>query len=331
MSLYAVRNLDDALAVTRDFLTPLDATRWLKLALVAFFVGGQAAGSNTVQYSVGGNGGGSPATTPGAVEGPRLWILVAVVVAALLVAGLVFALVGSVMEFVFVESLRSGEVTVRRYWRRRWRQGLRLFGFRVALGLFVLVGVALLAAPFVLSVVATGTVGGVTPWLLVAALPFVVGGGVLVAVASGFTTAFVVPVMVLDDGGVLDGWRRLWPTVTAQWTQYLAYAVASVVLSLLGGVAVGVATAALGVVVLLPLLLLGAVGVALLAVAPPVGWAVVALAAVLFVLSLVVVAAVVQVPVKVYLRYYALLVLGDIEAEFDLVPDRRAAVREGEA
>jgi len=40
------------------------------------------------------------------------------------------------------------------------------------------------------------------------------------------------------------------------------------------------------------------------------------------------VAALVQVPVQAYLRYYALLVLGDVEPEFDLVPDQRAAVRE---
>jgi hypothetical protein len=36
----------------------------------------------------------------------------------------------------------------------------------------------------------------------------------------------------------------------------------------------------------------------------------------------------VQVPVQTYLRYYALLVLGDVESSFDIVPDRRAAVRE---
>jgi hypothetical protein len=35
----------------------------------------------------------------------------------------------------------------------------------------------------------------------------------------------------------------------------------------------------------------------------------------------------VQVPVHTYLRYYALLVLGDVEPDLDLVPDQRAAIR----
>jgi hypothetical protein len=37
-----------------------------------------------------------------------------------------------------------------------------------------------------------------------------------------------------------------------------------------------------------------------------------------------------QVPVVAHLRYYALVVLGDIESGLDLVPDRRAAVRADE-
>jgi hypothetical protein len=48
----------------------------------------------------------------------------------------------------------------------------------------------------------------------------------------------------------------------------------------------------------------------------------------LFVVSVVTLWLFVQVPVVTYLRYYALLVLGDVEAPLDLVSDRRTAVRE---
>jgi hypothetical protein len=41
------------------------------------------------------------------------------------------------------------------------------------------------------------------------------------------------------------------------------------------------------------------------------------------------VAALVQVPVVTYFRYYALLVLGDTDADLDLIPERRRAVRAG--
>ncbi|MFW5950394.1 MAG: DUF7544 domain-containing protein [archaeon] len=36
----------------------------------------------------------------------------------------------------------------------------------------------------------------------------------------------------------------------------------------------------------------------------------------------------VQVPIVTYLRYYALLVLGDIEESFDIIPEQWAAIEE---
>jgi hypothetical protein len=39
----------------------------------------------------------------------------------------------------------------------------------------------------------------------------------------------------------------------------------------------------------------------------------------------------VQVPFQTFLRYYALLVLGDTNEAFDLIPERRRAVREDDA
>jgi hypothetical protein len=45
--------------------------------------------------------------------------------------------------------------------------------------------------------------------------------------------------------------------------------------------------------------------------------------AVVFIIAVIVLAALVQVPILAYLRYYALLVLGDIEPDFDLISNRR--------
>ena len=50
-------------------------------------------------------------------------------------------------------------------------------------------------------------------------------------------------------------------------------------------------------------------------------------AALLFGLALIAVAALVQVPIVVYLRYYALFVLGDTEPDFDVITERRNSVR----
>ncbi|PSQ30520.1 hypothetical protein BRD06_01625, partial [Halobacteriales archaeon QS_9_67_15] len=67
-----------------------------------------------------------------------LVVLFAVVVAAFVAITVVFAFIGAIMEFVFVESLREREVHVHEYANAYWRRGLRLFGFRLVFGLLAL-------------------------------------------------------------------------------------------------------------------------------------------------------------------------------------------------
>ena len=329
MAIHAIRDAGDALSVTRDFLTPVEPRTWLKLALITVFVGGTTANVNPVQFGMGGNGTATPGSVP-ADLGPRAWLIVAAVVAAVLSLSLAFALVGSILEFVFVESLRSGEVRLRAYWGRRWRQGVRLFGFRLLVGLSVGAVALLLTAPALLAA------QGGTPFpdalgvlLLLLLLPVGLVLGLTAGIISSLTTGFVVPIMMVADCGVLDGWRRLWPTITAQPLQYLAFLLVGFGLSVVGGVAAGLVLAVVAVVLLLPFGLLGAVGVGLLLLVQPVGLAALALVAAAFALTLLAVSVLVQVPIQTYLRYYALLVLGDVAPSFDLVPDRRAAVRAG--
>ena len=334
MALYALDDLDDALDATRAFLWPVDLATWAKLALVALFIGGPGANANTFQYNVPAGEGPFPREVVPPDLGPveavvgdaGVWALIAGLLLVGLLIALAFALVGSVMEFVFVESLRRETVDLRAFWTRRWRQGLRLFGFRLVVGLFVLGGLALVGG---LAVLVGGPMGaGTIAALVLLLLPILLVMGIVVGLVSGFTTVFVVPIMVLEDCGVLAGWRRLWPTIAADPAQYLAYAIAGFVLSIAGGIVVAIATGVGALVLLVPFGVLGAIGFGLLSVVPAVGWVVVAVAAILFVLAVVVVAAVAQVPVQVYLRYYALFVLGDTNETFDLVPEQRAAVRE---
>ena len=348
MSLAALEDVDDALDATRALLWPIDRSRWLKLALVALLVGGPGTGLNL--NLGGGGGGGAPAPAPGpgappaggpgelALPEPGVsgLLVIGALVAVVLAVALGLVLVGSIMEFVLVESLRRESVTLRRYWSERWRQGVRLFGFRVALGALVLGGLAVLAAVVVLPVLGVGSGLGPVPAAipgalgllgLVLVLPALVLVGLLVALVDGFTTAFVVPVMVLEDGGVLAGWRRLWPTLVASPWQYLAYAVLAFVLSLVGGIVVAILTVLGAVVLAVPFGLLAAVGIGLTAVVGPAGVVLIVAAALLFGLGVLAVVALAQVPVVTYLRYYALLVLGDVAPDLDPIPERRAAIR----
>ena len=328
MALHALQEIGDAVDVSREFLFPVDLRRWLKLAVVAFFVGG-GTGIPTAQFEAGGTPTGAPGRVPDglptALPGDPLAV-VAVVAAALLLLGLVFAVVGAVMEFVFVESLLDGTVSVRRYWRRRWGQGLRLFAFRVAIGLPLLLSVLGWMAVVVVPLLLGGD--PLLPFgVFLLGLPVVFLLGLVYGVVNTFTTVFVVPLMIRDGSGVLAGWRRLWPSLKAEWKQYLGFAVVWLGLTIGTGLLASIAVGVAAVVALLPLGLVAGVVYLALGLSTP-GIAVLAVLAVLFVLSMFVAAALVRVPVLTYLRYYALLVLGDVEPEFDLVADRRPAVDE---
>ena len=335
MSLHAVDDLGDALAATRAFLFPFDAGRWLRLAIIAFFVGGVGGNLPTSGTQFGGDvDPGDPGTVPPELTGDVVALIVAVVV-ALVALGLLFGFIGSVMQFVLVRSLRDEEIHVRRYFREHWRAGARLFGFRIGLGLLALV---VIAVPVLALLLASGGLVPAGPGaafglvLLLVPLAFLVG--VLFALIDGFTTFFVVPVMLIERTGVLAAWGRFYRTLRAEWKEYLAFTGLTFVLTILVGIGVGFVLGIVALLVFGPLVLFGLAGVVTTgapgagAVSIPV---LVALAAVglLAVLLVLAVAALVQVPVVTYFRYYALLVLGDTDDDLDLIPERRRAVRAG--
>jgi hypothetical protein len=311
--------LDDARKATQSLLLPFDAGRWLRLAVIAFFIGGFG--------SAGGGGGGNagappPGTGGGSLPdvGPlpgfsRIVTLVLIAVAVLVALGLLFALVGAVMEFVLIEGLRTRDVRIRGPFREYFRRGLRLFGFRVAI---FLVPLLLVGAPVVVAgLLGFGNVFSLVALLIplfVLALPLFL----LALLVDRLTTDFVVPAMLVDGTGVLDGWRRLWPEFRGEWREFLLYVVVRFVLAVVAAVAVGLVLVLCLAVVAIPFVLLGG----LVAVAGVGGTPFVVAVAVLGVAFLVVavaVVAVVQVPVVTYFRYYALYVLGRVVPDLDLV------------
>ena len=331
MTLYALDDIGEAIDATRALLWPFDSSRWAKLAIVVFFIG-SVGGGNPLQF------GGSPSIgdapdIPGApgtpdalpsISGPELAVITTVMTLIALI-GLLFMLVGSIMEFVFVESLRREAVTIRRFWSTHWRRGLRLFGFRLLLGILTF-GIIGLLIVVVFSPVLFGN-GGISLGLVGLAIPL----GLIITIISGlvygFTTMFVVPAITIEDRGVISAWRQFWPTMTGQWKQYAAYAVVGFILRIAGGIVTSIATALGALVVTIPLGIVGLLGIGVPTLSQIAGWAVIAIAAVLFVVALILLVVFASVPVQTFLRYYALLVLGDTNETFDVIPRRRRTVR----
>jgi len=154
---------------------------------------------------------------------------------------------------------------------------------------------------------------GLIGLLALFAIPVVLG----FAIVDRFTTVFVAPTMLER---VISASRRL-ETVLADTDRKLER-VRRLLPARLGAPAViGFATMMLLVVLLIPFLILFFI----LLLIPFVNL----LVLVLLIPLLILLSALIQVPVVTYLRYYALLVLGDTDSALDLIPEQRAAVRDG--
>ncbi|AXG10393.1 DUF7544 domain-containing protein [Haloplanus rubicundus] len=320
---YAFAALSDARDATEDLLRPVDRGRWLRLALIALFVGvggGVPTGGSNVNVPSGGGGGGMPSDVP-APSLPDIGSVAAViagVVVLILLLALVWSLIGAVMEFVLIVGLRDREVSIRDPFGANLRPGLRLFGFRLAVGLvsLLVVGLPLLAV--------FGVGIGVSPAFLILLVPLIVVFGVVALAGSvvlGLTTDFVVPTMLTESRGVVDGWRRLWPTLRAEWKQVALYVVAKFVLGIAVSLAVSLVVLLAALIVAIPFAIVGG-GLYLAtsaAGASHVGLIVAAVLVALFVLVMIVVGLIVQVPALTFVRYYSLSVLGMLVPELDLV------------
>jgi len=345
MSLHAIDDIGDAIDATKSFLLPFAARTWLKLAVVVFFIGGGGGGVNGLQNAGNFGGqdqpsgggfdqpladGGAPTTVDGVLSAISPELLVVIGLAALLV--LCFALLSNFMTFVFAESLIEREVHLRQYLRGNVGNGLRLFVFRLLLGLVSLTLVlGFLYTAFV--TVFGGTLDNVTPAALLGILPvaivFILVISVVQGLLTGFTNVFVVPIMLTSSRGLLGSWKRLLGSMRHNGKQYLAYLAFSFVLA----IGVGIIASILGVVAFLllaiPFVLLGAVcwfGLG----GGPVALALLAVILVFFVLSLLLASNLIQVPLQSFLRYYAMLVLGDIDEPLDPLAEVRSDIRADE-
>jgi len=326
MSWIATDALTSTRDATRSLLLPVDRGRWLRLALLALFVGG-GIGAPTGGANFGGGGtpgaGGDvptdfPMPDPGTVN--ALFGLALALIALAVLLGIVWTFVGAVMEFVLVTGLVDRNVRIREPFRAHLGRGIRLFVFRIGL---LLVGLAILGIP-VLAVVLGGA--AVSPAILVLFVPLLLLFG-LVALAgwliSLLTVDFVVPTMLATDRGILSAWSRVLTTLRREWQEVGVYLVVRVVLGIAAGIGVGLIVGILALVVAIPFLLVGAAVFVATAAGPAgpglVGWALLGLLALLFGLSVLVVSALVQAPVVTFFRYYSLFVLGRLDADLDLV------------
>lgn len=301
MAWHALRAAGESVTATRRLLANETMAAWLRLSVLALFVG-----TLVTPFLVDFNQG---ATLLGSVPDSTLLVAGALV-------GLAALCVGTVFEFVFLEALRGERVRLVANSGRRFRAGMEVFAFRTVLALVL--GVALGA--FALAD---------TPFALVP----LVALGVVLAALDRLTVAFVVPIMLVGERSLPEGWRAFSPTLRREWREYALYLLVASLLWSAMAVVGGLAGALLAGLLLVPFAVLGgAVGGTLLTQGlseATVGQAVTGTLAVPYLLAFVTLILLIHVPLVAYLRYIALFVLGDTAERYDPIPRLRAAIRRG--
>jgi hypothetical protein len=306
---YAFNALESAVHRTKNLLWPVDLGIWLRLAVIAFFVGGGLSIPNVPQYRFSGGDLASGA----APSFPEIGPVVAAVIGAVLLIALLYALVSAAMQFVFVDALRTGDIVLGRFFKERFGKGVRLFLFQLAL---VLIIFFILAVLFALAFVGPRLIGVSLPALLIGLIP----GFLLIALIFGivllFTIDFVVPIMIHDDCGVIEGWRRLGTHIAAQVGQSVLYLIVRFVLGILLGIVQAILTVLALLIIAIPFVLIGIALIAVLSVN------IVLLVTLLipYLIIAVPVALLIAVPFITYIRYYSLLVLERLVPGYRILP-----------
>ena len=301
---YALSRLDSAFDHAKSLLWPVRWDIWLRLAVVALFVGCgiDSLGNSNLPYAAG-----------SLVLGSTMSVMVSSIAAVVLGIALLWLLAGATMQFVFVDMLSTGDIHIRRFFRERLGKGARLFLFELAL-----IAVMILAiAAFVFMLIGVEGAGAATSLLIIALIPVILVAALLFGLVFLLTTDFVVPIMIREDCGIIAGWRRLIGMIASRFWQTVVYVIVRFVLGLVAAIAQAILVILALVVIAIPFILVGIVLLAalqenivlLLALVIP------------YLIIAIPVALLIAVPFITFFRYYALLVLEGLLPEYRLLPE----------
>jgi len=263
--LSAVDCVSPAFAQTKKQLfAPFRIKRWLRLALVCLltgeFAGGGGGGGNFNIPSSHGKGGKGLMAFPNMDWGKILpwlpWILAGVVLVFLLI--FLFIYIGSVYRFVLFDSVLYDRCEFKGCWTRWEPRGRSYFIWSLALFVISFFGVCIIiGAPLFIAWraglfhnpgehLAVLILGGMA--LIFFLFAFVVVLGVI----GLFAKDFCIPIMAMEEVGVLDAWRRLLPILGGDKLAFAGYVLMKIVLAIGSAIIVGIATFMLIIALLIP-------------------------------------------------------------------------------
>jgi hypothetical protein len=311
----------------KQLVEPFRFGQWARLAILALATGEMSSGSgcNSGFKVLSNLPSRFPSHTQNFADPSDVWsrlgldpaliaTLVVIAVVGFLVLGLVWLYVSSVSRFLLFESVLRRNCELSDSWERWQGQGLRFFGWQLALSIVGLGVAALLFIPLLLPLLPTlRNHSSPGPGLFLALLPMILVFTVfalIMALIGVLTKDFVIPLMAVDRVGVIEGWRRLLEMMKSQKASYAGYIGMKIVLALGSSIVFGIASGIVAAIVMVPFVILG-VAVVLLAHGGGLSWNAVTItgaivAGTILVAVVLYVIAMVCVPVAVFFPAYAM-------------------------
>lgn len=323
----AVDVIGNAFEHTRKQLTePFQVTQWLRLAVLGLATGeiSSSGGCSNFRglselpthiphrsdnFLDAGSGLSGLGLDPATIAS-----LIVVAIIGFLIMGLVFLYVSSISRFMLFESVLRKRCELSASWDRWQGQGLRFFGWQLALSAISLAVAALLFLPLLIPVLAVLRSHRQPDMaLLVAFLPMIsvfFAFGMLMLLIHVLAKDFVIPLMAVDDIGVLEGWRRLFAMMKGDPWGYAGYIAMKVILAIGAAVVFGILIGIVVAVTLIPVAIVAVIAVILVKGAA-LGWNVFTVTAVIvsgvvLLVALLYLVGVVCVPIAVFFPAYAM-------------------------
>lgn len=271
--LSAVDCIAPAFAQTKKQLfAPFRWQRWVRLAVVCLITGEFAGGGGgfsgnfnlPAHHPRGDNGWLANPTVEWSKVLPWLpWIVAGVALLLILIFLWIYA--ASVYRFVLFDSVLRDRCELKGSWGLWEPRGRRYFYWCLAIFAVFMTGYALLVgAPLFIAWraglfhhpgqhLAALIIGGVVLFLILLVF-FVLG-----AMVSLFAKDFCVPIMAMENVGVLDAWRRLLPMLAAEKMAFAGYVLMKIVLALGSAIIFGIITFLSLIILLIPLGIAGVI------------------------------------------------------------------------
>ena len=323
---YSIDVINAAVKRTKKILLePFDFWKWIKLGIIILFIGG-GFGSTGSNFDPGAF---NRPSQDRSLEGPstgeiinqiiqfwhqyQTYILIGVAILIFII--LIFGLISSIMQFVFVESVVTNKVMIIDYFKKYMRPGFNLFIIQTILGLFFLSLFILAMLPVVQSILASpetisfGSILGNIFWFFIVIIVLAIISGMIESLIS-----LSIPLVIYEQSGLIEAIKKVFGRAGADWKQIVVYWVMRSVLWIAAGIIVGIIAILIFILLFIVIFIMGVILYLILSMlgigTGDIGfWAVMIPFGIIALIPLIVLMLLASVPAPVFMKSHMLLFL----------------------